>query len=288
MSNSTAITDSPRATMPDELTAIMAMAEILYKGGIQSNKISRPEHIAARILAGREVGLSAIQSCNNIMLVNGRLTIWGDAAIALVRSSGKLASIEESIEGEDVEAVAVCRVQRVGEDVKEYRFAVTDAVRAGLWGKVGPWTEYPQRQLTMRARSWALRDVFADVLCGLGIVEEVADYKVGVSVPVEAEQPTTNDKAESIDDVVMEPLVSLGQIVRIGEARYHWLISNKIDQDDTDLVRREWRGKLQQYGVESAKQLTASEGERLIRELLSNSDVSASQSESDKIKEEFF
>src|SRR5262249_49394 len=35
---------------------------------------------------------------------------------------------------------------------------------------------YPRRMLMMRARSWALRDGFADVLRGLSIREEVEDY----------------------------------------------------------------------------------------------------------------
>jgi hypothetical protein len=52
---------------------------------------------------------------------------------------------------------------------------VADAKRAGVWGKAGPWTQYPKRMLGIRARSFALRDVFPDVLGGLDIREEVED-----------------------------------------------------------------------------------------------------------------
>ena len=67
-----------------------------------------------------------------------------------------------------------------------------DAKRAGLLGKKGPWTEYPQRMLQMRARSWALRDGFADVLKGLSVREEAQDIPETIepSGPVTVEEKT--------------------------------------------------------------------------------------------------
>ena len=50
-----------------------------------------------------------------------------------------------------------------------------DAKRAGLYGKQGPWQQYPKRMLQMRARAWALRDVFPDVLRGVHVAEEAQD-----------------------------------------------------------------------------------------------------------------
>src|SRR6185437_4923253 len=50
------------------------------------------------------------------------------------------------------------------------------AEQARLLQKEGPWQGYPQRMLKMRARSWMIRDGFADVLRGLHLREEVEDY----------------------------------------------------------------------------------------------------------------
>jgi hypothetical protein len=50
------------------------------------------------------------------------------------------------------------------------------AEQARLTQKEGPWQSYPQRMLKMRARSWTIRDGFADVLRGLHIREEVDDF----------------------------------------------------------------------------------------------------------------
>jgi predicted ATPase len=53
---------------------------------------------------------------------------------------------------------------------------VADAKKAGLWGKTGPWSQYSKRMLQLRARGFALRDAFPDVLKGLVTAEEAQDY----------------------------------------------------------------------------------------------------------------
>ncbi|PYE89641.1 hypothetical protein C7477_103149 [Phyllobacterium leguminum] len=130
------------------------------------------------IMQGMEVGLTPMAALQSIAVVNGRPTIWGDGAIGLVRGSGKLEWIKERIEGDGENMVAVCEVKRRAEPAQEpARFSVNDAKKAGLWGKQGPWQQYPKRMLAMRARAFALRDGFADVLRGLGIAEEVQDIQ---------------------------------------------------------------------------------------------------------------
>src|SRR4029077_11215170 len=56
------------------------------------------------------------------------------------------------------------------------RFSMAMAEQARLTQKEGPWQSCPQRMLKMRARSWTIRDGFADVLRGLHIREEVDDF----------------------------------------------------------------------------------------------------------------
>jgi hypothetical protein len=102
---------------------------------------------------------------------DGRPALWGDAVIALVRGSGLLDSIHEEITAD----VATCTVKRRGEPPASRSFSVEDAKRAGLYGKQGPWQQYPKRMLQMRARAWALRDVFPDVLRGVHVAEEAQD-----------------------------------------------------------------------------------------------------------------
>ncbi|MBU3732514.1 MAG: hypothetical protein FGM26_13370 [Beijerinckiaceae bacterium] len=136
--------------------------------------LETPEACMIAIMHGLEVGLSPLSALQRIAVINGRPTIWGDGALALVKASGQCEAIEEWIEGDDPQTwIAVCNLIRRHDPVPvERRFSTEDAKRARLWGKSGPWSDYPKRMLQMRARAFALRDAFPDVLGGLYLTEE--------------------------------------------------------------------------------------------------------------------
>jgi len=137
----------------------------------------KPESCLLAIQHGSEIGLSPMQSLQNIACINGRPAIWGDAALALCLASPVCDGIHETMEGDGDNMTAVCQTSRKGKDANVVgRFSVADAKRAGLWGKSGPWTQYPKRMLQLRARGFALRDAFPDVLKGLVTAEEAQDY----------------------------------------------------------------------------------------------------------------
>jgi len=149
----------------------------------------KPEACLLAIQHGAEIGLSPMQSLQNIACINGRPAIWGDAALALVMGSPVCEFVKERIEGEGENAVAICETRRRGYGTTAVvRFSVADAKRAGLWGKQGPWTQYPARMLQLRARGFALRDAFPDVLKGLITSEEAQDCPTPVE-PAPAPQP---------------------------------------------------------------------------------------------------
>ncbi|MGE8282029.1 MAG: hypothetical protein ACN6O2_16540 [Stenotrophomonas sp.] len=131
----------------------------------------KPGNCLIAIQWGSELGLKPLQAVQNIAVINGRAALWGDAVIALVRSSPLCEYITESDDGN----TATCRVKRRGEDEEIRTFSMADAKTAGLLGKQGPWTQYPKRMRQMRARAFALRDVFPDVLRGMPIAEEIMD-----------------------------------------------------------------------------------------------------------------
>jgi hypothetical protein len=95
----------------------------------------------------------------------------------LVQSSAVCEFISEAVEGDGDQMVATCVAKRRGYPAPSaVKFSVADAKKAGLWGKSGPWTQYPKRMLQLRARGFALRDAFPDVLKGLVTAEEAQDY----------------------------------------------------------------------------------------------------------------
>lgn len=138
---------------------------------------NKPESCLLAIQHGSEVGLSPMQSLQSIACINGRPSVWGDAALALVMGSPVCEYVRERVEGDGDAMVATCEARRRGyPEATTVHFSVVDAKKAGLWGKSGPWTQYPRRMLQLRARGFALRDAFPDVLKGLVTAEEAQDY----------------------------------------------------------------------------------------------------------------
>ena len=150
----------------------------------------KPESCLLAIQHGSEVGLSPMQSLQSIACINGRPSVWGDAALALVMGSPVCEHVSEGIDGEGEQMAAICVAKRRGyEKATVVRFSVADAKKAGLWGKSGPWTQYPKRMLQLRARGFALRDAFPDVLKGLVTAEEAQDYPQAEAAIQPAKEP---------------------------------------------------------------------------------------------------
>jgi len=161
-------------------------------------KNATPEGVTVAILAGQEIGLPPMAAVQNIAVINGRPKIFGDVMLGLVRASGLLESFSEEIIGEDDDYGYRCTATRKGGGKVIEEFTVADAKQAALWGKQGPWMQYPKRMLKFRARSFALRDLFGDVLNGMTSVEE--DYVIDVTPDQLAASPKI--KPASVSDLM--------------------------------------------------------------------------------------
>lgn len=164
------------------------------------------DKIAIAIMQGLEVGLSPMAALQGIAVINGMPTLWGDGALAVVRSSGLLEDFKEEkmVDANGKFLGYRCTALRVGQSepiVDE--FTMEDAKVAGLDKKAGPWQQYPPRMCKMRARGFVLRDGFTDAMKGMKIAEEVMDYidmgaaeEVGKPAP-KARRQITKTKAEN-------------------------------------------------------------------------------------------
>lgn len=133
----------------------------------------KPGNVLVAIQWGMELGLKPMQAMQNIAVINGRPSVWGDAVLALVLASPVCEYVHEWEEN----GTAFIKVKRRGKPEDLQSFSDADATQAGLIGKQGPWSQYPKRMKKMRARAFALRDNFADVLKGIPIAEEVMDIE---------------------------------------------------------------------------------------------------------------
>lgn len=185
-----------RGIVISDMEGMWRWSQYVAASGLAPKGMEKPESIFVATQMGLEVGLTPMASLQNIAVINGRPTIWGDSQLAIVRSTGELEEFSESYEanGEPIarnpvaytdDVTAVCRVKRRGYPAQESTFSVADAKKAQLWGKQGPWSQYPARMLRFRARSFALRDNFGDALRGMLTSEEAADIDAIIDVTPE-------------------------------------------------------------------------------------------------------
>lgn len=184
------------------LDQTMKLAEIIANSNICPKEFKgKSGDVLVAIMMGAEIGLPPIQAIQGIAVINGRPTMWGDTLLAVVQASGLLEDINEVWDDEN--KIAHCHVARKNRTPQTSSFGFSDAKLAGLFGKTGPWKQYPHRMCKLRARAFALRDGFPDVLRGVHSTEEASDSQSlerDIS-PAEQSQkalaPTANDKAKA-------------------------------------------------------------------------------------------
>lgn len=177
------------AFVPTTLEEAWKLSGALAASGMTPKAYGQDQNkIMVGIMAGAEVGLTPFAALQSIAVIGNNPSLWGDGALALVQASGFLTDMEETDDGQ----TATCRLNRAGRATPIVRtFSMEDAKKAGLAGKAGPWSQYPARMRQMRARAFALRDGFSDVLKGLHIAEEARDYQPMGVMPAQPERRLT-------------------------------------------------------------------------------------------------
>jgi hypothetical protein len=199
------LTTTNRGFAPATLTEAIQFSDMLASSSMVPKAYQgKPQDILVCVQWGYEMGLAPMQALQNIAVINGKPSVYGDAMMALVQASAVCEDVEEYFENEGTpNPVAVCIAKRKNRKPVIAKFSVEDAKRAGLWAKQGPWSAYPKRMMQMRARGFALRDAFPDVLKGLISAEEAADY------PDEAKPRPTTKPANPLDLVAKPEPVAI-------------------------------------------------------------------------------
>tara|TARA_R110000796_G_scaffold229663_6_gene347094 strand:+ start:1976 stop:3289 length:1314 start_codon:yes stop_codon:yes gene_type:complete len=167
-----------------------------------------PDNVLVALVAGLPLGLSPLACVQSIAVINGRPTLYGDAPIAQVLAHQSLESIEEKATGtlKDMNREWSIKITRKLPSGKmqsvERSFSIADAKRANLWGKTGPWSTYPDRMIFNRARAFAVRDSFADVLSGVSLAaddtEVIVEAQALVRNATEAPAESSVDQSQSL------------------------------------------------------------------------------------------
>lgn len=186
---------------PKSLDEAMKYADMLSKSTIVPKGYQgKAADILIAVQMGQELGLKPIQALQNIAVINGKPSMYGDSCLALVKAHPSFEDIKEYYD--DATETAYCEIKRKGQSWHKTSFSKGDAQKAQLWGKPGPWTQYTKRMQQMRARGFNVRDTFPDALQGLIFAEEAQDY------PMENVTPSAppQSKAEELSNLIPDPM----------------------------------------------------------------------------------
>ena len=250
---------------PRTLSEAMEYANLIADSGmVPKNFQGRPADVLVAVQMGVELGLPPTQALQNIAIVNGRPSLWGDAVLAIVKASPLCQYVREYFDSET--CIATCVTKRLGDDEEVTRtFSYEDAKLAGLWSKQGPWTQYPQRMAQMRARSWAVRDAFPDLLRGIAVREEQMDIEKDVTPAQQTKEANRTDsllsrlknasiKDQSQDvelaaiDLVLEKIAnatSEAQLIDVVE------MAKDLPQSAQDKARKAYKDRLHELRIKS-------------------------------------
>lgn len=198
---------SAYTVVPHNFSELHAFCKLIADSDLAPKDYAhKPGNVLVAVQMGAEIGLKPMQALQNIAVINGRPSVWGDAALGLIKQHPMFVSCEETIKGEKDDRAATCTMVRKGEPPITRTFSVIDAKRAGLWDKTGPWKTYPDRMLQMRARGFAGRDAFPDALKGLSFAEEAMDIPVTETPATEPSQSRTETvRAKILGSATVEP-----------------------------------------------------------------------------------
>ncbi len=140
---------------------------------VPSSYRNNPMRAAVAIMWGANLGLNFMEALQNIAVIKGTPSIWGDAIPAIVMASDICEDLDVTWNPETQEATATTK--RRGMEPKSYTYGIAEAKAAGLVRGDSAWDKHGKRMAENRARGWLIRNVYPDLLKGLQVSDEVEE-----------------------------------------------------------------------------------------------------------------
>jgi hypothetical protein len=168
-------------------------------------------------------------------------TMKADLKLALAKRHPEYAGCEIDANTERCIVKMKRRNENGTEESITSTFTIEDAKRAGLFPKKDNWRMYPQRMLRARAISYAVNDLFPDIVFGMLSSEEAQDIK-NYDRHTEAEYEIIESEAEAVPegDTISHPEQTndeFAEIMAATQGIMRKLVDNKIDGFDNEVRR---------------------------------------------------
>lgn len=134
--------------------------------------IDNTQKVVMIMQAGYDLWLSPTQAINWLYMVNGKITVYGETAILLMKQAGYQIEVLES-----TSQLARVKISKNGVS-QEFEYTIEEAKHAGLLdSRLGIWKKYPRQMLLYKAFAYARKFFAPDCLWGYLIKEEM-DWEV--------------------------------------------------------------------------------------------------------------
>ena len=163
-------TSAGLAFEPSDVGSALQLATILVSSRLLPRALNTPEAAFTVIMAGRELGLTAMQSLRSLHVIEGKPVMSSDLMMALCLRSPLC---ERFVLVESTDAVATYEAKRVNQEPVRLSFTAKQAEAAGLLGKDN-WKKFRAAMLRARCLAAPARIGFADLMLGVYETDEIA------------------------------------------------------------------------------------------------------------------
>lgn len=154
----------------DEIARMVRLSKVFYASGIYRD-VKQAEQAFAKMVIGRDLGLSIAQSMQGVQFVQGQIQLHYSMLAMVIRARGFW---WETIERSETRAAARFFGPNVVDEGEEVEFTMANADTANLTkparsGEASMYTKYPRNMLWARMMSDAVRFVIPEATGGIPV-----------------------------------------------------------------------------------------------------------------------
>lgn len=156
-----------------EVNEIMSIGSIFIASGMFPDLKSQAQAVV-KIMAGKELGLSPLQSMTDIYIVNGKIALQAKLIASLIKKSGRYDYHIDKLDNEEC-IISFFQLNGTEKKLGDCSFSIKDAAKAGIVNK-DSWKNYPRPMLFARTISMGGRLYCPDIITAY-VLDELEPIK---------------------------------------------------------------------------------------------------------------